>query len=93
MPPDGHPALSIGEVLTDHNTATSNDVDIYMYQAGAGSLTTHNKVRASTYDGIILQAGTAGNEVSHKSPSKILAPASVCTTLKTTRWMTTRSGQ
>ena len=63
-----------GEVLTNHNTATSNDVDIYMYQAGAGSSTTHNKVRASTYDGIILQAGTAGNEVSHNKSEQNTGP-------------------
>jgi parallel beta-helix repeat protein len=63
-----------GAVLTDHNTATSNDVDIYMYQAGSGSLTTHNKVRASTQDGIIIQAGSAGNEVSHNKSEQNTGP-------------------
>jgi parallel beta-helix repeat protein len=62
-----------GQVLTDHNTATSNDVDIYMYQASAGSLTTHNRARASTYDGIIIQAGS-GNQVVHNKSEENTGP-------------------
>ncbi|MEA2712716.1 MAG: hypothetical protein QOK27_677, partial [Gemmatimonadales bacterium] len=53
-----------GEVLTDHNTVTSNDVDIYMYQAAAGSTTQHNRTRAATFDGITLDGGSQ-NQVAH----------------------------
>jgi parallel beta-helix repeat protein len=53
-----------GKVLTDHNTVTSSDVDIYMYQAAAGSTTQHNRTRAATYDGITLDNGSQ-NQVEH----------------------------
>ena len=53
-----------GEVVTDHNTVTSNDVDIYMYQAAAGSTTEHNRTRAATFDGITLDGGSQ-NQVAH----------------------------
>jgi parallel beta-helix repeat protein len=52
-----------GVVSTDHNTLTANDVGAYMsgYQFGeplcgtsAGSVTGHNRVRASSSDGMIL---------------------------------------
>ena len=52
-----------GPVNTDHNTLTSNDVDAYMFDyvfetgscgTAAGSVTAHNRVRASTLDGLIL---------------------------------------
>jgi parallel beta-helix repeat protein len=43
-----------GQVVADHNTVTLNEVDIYMFQAAAGSTTTHNHVRASTDDGIVV---------------------------------------
>ncbi len=52
-----------GAVHTDHNTLTSNDVGVYQsgYEFGepfcgspAGSVTGQNRVRASTFDGIVL---------------------------------------
>jgi parallel beta-helix repeat protein len=45
-----------GKVVIDHNTLTLNEVDIYMFQAAAGSTTTHNHVRASNEDGIVVQS-------------------------------------
>ena len=53
-----------GKVLTEHNTATSNDVSIYLFDAGAGSETIHNRARASTFDGIAVQEGP-GSEVAY----------------------------
>ncbi|HEV2749193.1 MAG TPA: right-handed parallel beta-helix repeat-containing protein [Gemmatimonadales bacterium] len=55
-------------VLTEHNTATSNDVSIWLNDAPAGSMTPLNRVRASTFDGIAVDAfatGTTGNQVAH----------------------------
>jgi parallel beta-helix repeat protein len=51
-----------GAVLTDHNTASSNDVSIWMIATASGSMTTHNRVRASTFDGIAVD-GPTGNQV------------------------------
>ena len=43
-----------GTVPVEHNSITSNDVDLYMFDAGAGSLASHNRIRASTYDGVVV---------------------------------------
>ena len=53
-----------GLVLSDHNTLTANDVGVYMFtymlfEGGpcvnaAGSVTAHNRVRASNSDGLIV---------------------------------------
>jgi len=51
-----------GAVLTDHNTASSNDVSIWMIGTASGSMTTDNRVRASTFDGIAVD-GPTGNQV------------------------------
>ncbi|PYU54101.1 MAG: hypothetical protein DMG56_27690, partial [Acidobacteria bacterium] len=51
-----------GDVQTEHNTVSSNDVGIYMFDAASGSTSPQNRVRASTFDGIVLQAAT-GNQV------------------------------
>jgi len=51
-----------GVVLTDHNTASSNDVSIWMIATGSGSMTTHNRVRGSSFDGIAVD-GASGNRV------------------------------
>jgi parallel beta-helix repeat protein len=43
-----------GQTLVDHNTLSSNDNGVAMFEPGAGSTTTHNRVRASTFDGISM---------------------------------------
>jgi parallel beta-helix repeat protein len=53
-----------GKVVTEHNTVTSNDVDIYMYQAGATSRTVDNRVRASSFEGVVVQL-SSGTQVAH----------------------------
>jgi parallel beta-helix repeat protein len=47
-----------GDVLTEHNTLTANDVGIYAIDT-SGSTAAHNDVRASTFDGIALDSETA----------------------------------
>jgi parallel beta-helix repeat protein len=41
-------------VNIDHNTLTSNDVGVYVFDTNASSTSAHNRVRASTFDGIVL---------------------------------------
>ena len=43
-----------GQVTVDHNTLTSNDTGVGMFEPAPGSATTHNRVRASTFDGVSL---------------------------------------
>lgn len=49
-----------GAVLTDHNSLTSNDVGVEvsdtptLFGTAAGSMIAHNRVRASSFDGIAL---------------------------------------
>jgi len=62
-----------GAVLTDHNTASSNDVSIWMIAAASGSMTTQNRVRASTFDGITLD-GAIGNQVAHNKSDQNAGP-------------------
>jgi parallel beta-helix repeat protein len=64
------PAASTGILLFDsgivrtiHNSVSVNDVGVYLILAGAGSVTTNNRVRASTFDGIALD--TSGHEVAN----------------------------
>jgi parallel beta-helix repeat protein len=48
-----------GEVLTQHNTITSNDVGVYTNNvSGSTTVTAFNQVRASTFDGIALFPAT-----------------------------------
>ena len=47
-----------GKVVTDDNTVTSNDVGIFMFEAGAGSVTRDNSSRKSTFDGIAIDMFT-----------------------------------
>lgn len=47
-----------GQVLVDHNTLSSNDNGVGMFEPAPGSATTHNRVRASTFDGIALSPAT-----------------------------------
>lgn len=63
-----------GKVVTDDNTATSNDVGIFLFEAGAGSTTTDNRARGSTFDGIAIDMFTVttlaashvgGSQVAH----------------------------
>jgi parallel beta-helix repeat protein len=43
-----------GKVAIDHNTLSANDVGIDMFNPAAGSVTSSNVIRASTFDGIAL---------------------------------------
>ncbi|PYP43764.1 MAG: hypothetical protein DMD50_16360, partial [Gemmatimonadetes bacterium] len=58
-----------GQVVTDRNTVLYNNVDIYMFQAAAGSKTTNNYVRASTDDGVFVNQSNgvwvAQNKIEH----------------------------
>jgi nitrous oxidase accessory protein NosD len=47
-----------GQALVDHNTLSSNDIGVGMFEPAQGSSTTHNRVRASTFDGISLSPAT-----------------------------------
>jgi parallel beta-helix repeat protein len=53
-----------GTVLAEHNTVSANDVGIYMFEAASGSGAPYNRARASTFDGLVIDAGT-GNQVAH----------------------------
>jgi hypothetical protein len=54
--PVGVLLISAGTVDIHHNTALQNDVDVYAFASATGSLTsvTHNRARASTFDGIVV---------------------------------------
>jgi parallel beta-helix repeat protein len=60
-----------GKVTVEHNTVPSNDVGIYMFQAADGSTTVDNRVRASSFDGVAVDATNASlvghNDVDHNS--------------------------
>jgi parallel beta-helix repeat protein len=58
-----------GTVITEYNTVTSNNVDIYMFQADAGSTTTNNDVRASSDDGIVVNGSDNVRVANNKSES------------------------
>jgi parallel beta-helix repeat protein len=47
-----------GEVLTQHNTVTRNDVGVDMFNPSGMTVTAYNLVRASTFDGIALFPAT-----------------------------------
>jgi parallel beta-helix repeat protein len=55
-----------GNVVTEHNTVTSNDVGIYVFAAVTGSTIRDNRVRGSTFDGVILQ-GSFDHQVAHNA--------------------------
>lgn len=52
-----------GVVVTAHNTVSANDVGAFLIFAAAGSTTTNNRVRASTFDGVALV--TSDHEVAN----------------------------
>ena len=58
--------FSPGNVTVDHNTASSNDVNIYV-DAATNPVITHNKVSGGPYDGIDIVDGTTGANVSHNT--------------------------
>jgi len=61
-----------GKVVTDDNTVISNDVGIYMLDAGAGSITTDNHAKASTFDGITIDiSGVTTTAVSQGGGSRV----------------------
>jgi parallel beta-helix repeat protein len=61
-----------GGVLTDHNTLSANDVGVYMFDTG-GSVTSDNRVRASTFDGVVLDSET-GSLVAHNKSDQNSGP-------------------
>ena len=56
--------FSSGNVVAEDNTVTSNDVGIYVYLTIIASTIEDNRVRASTFDGVIVQ-GSSGQQVAH----------------------------
>jgi parallel beta-helix repeat protein len=56
-----------GNVLTEHNSVTSNDGGIFMQEAASGSMTPYNLVRASTFDGITLFVASADQVAYNKA--------------------------
>src|SRR5205085_1561781 len=62
-----------GTVLTEHNTLTSNDGGIYLFDAAAGSATPYNRVKSSTFDGITVDFAT-GNQVAHNKTDQNAGP-------------------
>ena len=56
-----------GEVETEHNTVTTNDVGVYMFEAAPSTSTEHNRVRASTFDGITLDQAIRNQVLYNKS--------------------------
>jgi len=61
-----------GGVLTDHNTLSANDIGVYMLDT-AGSVTSYNRVRASTFDGVVLDTET-GSQVAHNKTDQNSGP-------------------
>ena len=47
--------IQSGQVFIDHNTLSFNDSGVGMVEPASGSMTTHNHVMASTFDGIALE--------------------------------------
>jgi parallel beta-helix repeat protein len=62
-----------GQVTLGHNTLSSNDVGVDMFQPANGSTTSHNRVRASTFDGIALFPAD-GNRVTHNKTEENSGP-------------------
>jgi parallel beta-helix repeat protein len=61
--------FTTGQVVTERNTVTSNDVNIYMIDAAGGSRTTDNRVRGGTFDGVAVADASgvrvADNRIEH----------------------------
>jgi parallel beta-helix repeat protein len=58
--------FAAGAVVIDHNTAPFNDSGVYIYQTNA-TLTSDNRVRASTYDGIVVDLANSGRVTDNRS--------------------------
>src|SRR6266446_3440452 len=58
------PGSTPGLPLTDHNTVASNDQGLYMWGSGSGTTTSHNRVRASGFEGVVLN-GAMSSEVGY----------------------------
>jgi parallel beta-helix repeat protein len=62
-----------GEVLTQHNTVTLNDVGVNFFGSTSQTVTAYNLVRASTFDGIALFPATL-SQVSHNRTTENSGP-------------------
>ncbi len=62
-----------GKVDVEHNTTTSNDGGVFLFDAAAGSTTPYNRVRGSTFDGITLDVAT-GNQVANNQSDHNAGP-------------------
>jgi len=58
------PAMTPSAPLTDHNTVASNDQGLYMWGSGSGTTTSHNRVRASGFEGVVLD-GAMWSEIGY----------------------------
>jgi parallel beta-helix repeat protein len=56
-----------GQVNIVENTVTSNDVGVYLFDLAAGSTSAHNRVRASTFDGIVLDIANSNRVAYNKT--------------------------
>jgi parallel beta-helix repeat protein len=64
-----------GKVATEHNTVTANGVGIYVFDAGTGSTTTKNHIRAGNNDGVAIDcfsncsvgSQVADNKIEHNA--------------------------
>ena len=61
------PGTTPSAPLTDHNTVASNDQGLYMWGSGSGTTTSHNRVRASGFEGVVLNGATSSEVGYNKS--------------------------
>jgi parallel beta-helix repeat protein len=54
-----------GQVVSEHNTVTSNDYGVYSYVTAAGTSVKDNRVRSGTLDGVVLASN--GHQVTHNA--------------------------
>jgi parallel beta-helix repeat protein len=60
-----------GNVATEHNTVAANGVGVYVFDAGAGSTTTKNHIRAGNNDGVAVDCSANCSVGSHVVDNKI----------------------
>ncbi|HEV8711583.1 MAG TPA: NosD domain-containing protein [Candidatus Binatia bacterium] len=68
--PVGVLLISAGTVDIHHNTVAQNDVDMYAFASSAPGSLTHNRARASTFDGIVVDLtndATVGENLSEQN--------------------------
>jgi len=56
-----------GQVVVAHNTITSNDVGEYTFAASSASTVSYNRVKSSTFDGLIVDESSSAQLAHNKS--------------------------